>query len=528
MARLDLTARVAALETAVSAGTARLPDDLLDDARAVLARTATRTALSAEHTVVALAGSTGSGKSSLFNAIARAPLARPGITRPTTARPMAVVWGPGADPLLSWLEVGDRHHAADRAGVATDGLVLLDLPDHDSVVTEHRAIAERLVERVDLLVWVVDPQKYADAALHERYLRPLAGHGDVVVVVLNQIDRLTPEEATACLADLRRLVAEDGLVSARVLGVSATTGQGIDELDALLDQAAARREAAVARMVADLRGVACRIADACGDKVPERSQDAARSRLVDALEAAAGVPTVVDAVRGSANRRARAATGWPPTRWIGRLRVDPLRRLGLARGTDRPDLARTSVPRASPTVAARAHVAVREYVSTMTAGAPQDWALAARERVTDSTGGLADELDQAVAGTELEAARRPRWWGVVSFLQWVVLGALVVGLVWLGVLAVLAYLQLPAPETPVWRGFPWPTLLVVGGVVVGVVLALAARVAGALGARRRAARARRRLRESIAKVAGRLVWLPVAEELSALTTCRVAAQVAAT
>nr|WP_051876357.1 hypothetical protein [Cellulosimicrobium sp. MM] len=96
--------------------------------------------------------------------------------------------------------------------------MLLDLPDHDSVVVEHRVRAERLVERADLLVWVVDPQKYADAALHERYLRPLAGHGSVVVLVLNQVDRLTPADADACLADLRRLAAEDGLADARVLG----------------------------------------------------------------------------------------------------------------------------------------------------------------------------------------------------------------------------------------------------------------------------------------------------------------------
>lgn len=527
MARVDLADRVAALETAVSSGTGRLPADLLDDARTVLARTAERSALSAEHTVVALAGSTGSGKSSLFNAIARAPLARPGVQRPTTSRPLAVVWGQGADPLLSWLEVGERHRATERATLAPGGLVLLDLPDHDSVVTEHRAIAERLVDRVDLLVWVVDPQKYADAALHERYLRPLAGHGDVVVVVLNQIDRLSPQDAAACLADLRRLVAEDGLAAARVLGVSATTGQGIDELDALLVQAAARREAAVARMVGDLRAVAARIAQACGNLVPERSQKAARDRLVDALETAAGVPTVVDAVRVSANRRARAATGWPPTRWIGRIRVDPLRRLGLTRGTDRPDLVRTSLPQASPTQSARAHVAVREYVTTMTAGAPEDWVLAARARVTDSTGGLADALDQAVAGTELEALRRPRWWGAVGVVQWIGLAALVGGLAWLGVLAALAYLQLPAPDTPTWNGFPWPTLLALGGAALGVLLALVSRLAAALGARRRAARARRRLREAVATVADGLVRLPVAEELAALSTCRVASHVAA-
>ena len=54
----------------------------------------------------------------------------------------------------------------------------------------------RLVGLVDLLVWVLDPQKYADAAVHERYLRPLARHGDVTVVVLNQIDRLPPARPT--------------------------------------------------------------------------------------------------------------------------------------------------------------------------------------------------------------------------------------------------------------------------------------------------------------------------------------------
>ena len=40
---------------------------------------------------------------------------------------------------------------------------------------EHRLEVDRLVELVDLLVWVLDPQKYADAALHDRYLRRSPG-----------------------------------------------------------------------------------------------------------------------------------------------------------------------------------------------------------------------------------------------------------------------------------------------------------------------------------------------------------------
>ena len=94
----------------------------------------------------------------------------------------------GADRLLDWLEVPRRHRHEPEP--ALDGLVLLDLPDHDSVKLEHRLEVDRLVGLVDVLVWVLDPEKYADAAVHDRYLAPLAGHAGVLLVVLNQIDRL--------------------------------------------------------------------------------------------------------------------------------------------------------------------------------------------------------------------------------------------------------------------------------------------------------------------------------------------------
>jgi GTP-binding protein EngB required for normal cell division len=574
VSKIDLAARTAALENAVTEGTGRLDRDLLDQARAVVARARERGGLSAEHTVVALAGATGSGKSSVLNAVAGDEIAPPGVRRPTTSHALGAVWGPGADPLLDWLEVRRRHEMpappAPEAGEPsnpgpsssggggaglkglfrrhrtpagiTTGLVLLDLPDHDSVVTEHRVRAERLVERADLLVWVVDPQKYADAALHERYLRPLAGRSDVVVVALNQVDRLSDAETDAMLADLRRLVAADGLDGARVLAVSARTGQGIDHLRALLADAAQRREAATARLAGDERAAAQRILDACGQAPPERAGERAKGALTDALEAAAGVPTVVDAVRRSAVRDARAATGWPVTRWLGRFRPDPLRRLGLkpdaARSGDRPDLVRTSLPATRPSVRAASASAVRQYVERVTDGAPDAWVLSARNRAQDGIDRLPDALDAAVAGTQLEAARRPVWWRVVGALQWLFLAAAVVGLLWLGVAAALAYFQLPpllmprltADLTEAGGGvleIPWATALVAGGVLAGLLLALVSRLFAAIGARRRAARARRRLRESVAEVADRLVRLPVGEEMVALARCRTAATIAA-
>lgn len=602
----DLAAQVDALAEAVDAGQGRLPQRVLDGADTVLAHARERAALSGEYTVVALAGATGSGKSSLLNAVAGADLAVPGVRRPTTGRALAAVWpgpagegtthdgtagagaagagtagtrpagthpavtgsagtsvgssgstgagssrtgtalqaaaeGPAgaaeatgedgaAHALLDWLGVDERHEVAGTvtpSGVTT-GLVLLDLPDHDSVETEHRVRAERLYGRVDLLVWVVDPQKYADAALHVRYLRPLAGHSSVVVLVLNHADRLTPDERERCLADLRRLAAEDGLRDVPVLAVSARTGEGVPDLQALLAAAAQRREAATERVRADVRRAARELLAACGEAPANRAAKQARAELVSALEEAAAVPTVVAAVRRSAARQARAATGWPATRWLGRFRPDPLRRLGLGAGRSdeqRPDLARTSLPSPGPAASARAATAVRTYADAATAGAPDDWVLAARRRAT--TDGLADALDQAVAGTRLEAERRPLWWGALGALQWVLFAALVAGLLWLALLAGAAYLQLPAPPTPVWWELPAPTVLAIGGGLAGLLVALLGRVAGGVGARRRATRVRRRLREAVDAVAGRLVVEPVTSELAALERCRDGARRAA-
>ena len=559
-AGVDLPARIEALDDAVVAARGRLPDTILGPAAAAVRRARRRMALSGEYTVVALAGSTGSGKSSLFNALAGAELALPGVRRPTTGRPMAAIWPvpalagasggadgderpataqlvDGANALLDWLEVDVRHQlaapAADAGPAGTHpplatGLVLLDLPDHDSVEITHRVRAERLYARVDLLVWVVDPQKYADATLHQRYLRPLAAHAAVMILVLNQADRLAPDERDRCVSDLRRLVEQDGLGTVSVLAASARTGDGVPELYARLADAAHQRAAATDRVRAEIRTAARSILVACGLSPASHIEREMRARLVDELEEAAGIPAVAEAVRQSAVRRARIATGWPPTRWFARLRADPLRRLGLGagRGTSgRPDLARTSLPAFGPVARSRASSAVRAYSDGATSGAPDAWVLSARSRSTAF--GLGDALDQAVAGTRLVAEQPPKWWRALGSLQWVLLGLAIVGLAWLGLLAGAADAQLHEPPAPQWFGLPAPTVLVVGGVLAGFAVALLGRLIGAAGGRRAATRARRHLRLAVEVVVGERVVDPVSAELLALAQCRDAAARAA-
>src|SRR5690242_1048811 len=239
--------------------------------------------MSASHTVVAVAGGTGSGKSSLFIALAGANFSPAVVSRPTTKHSHACVWGmEGAGPLLDWLNVQRRHRygrasALDEGEASLTGLLLLDLPDHDSVVTGSAALVDRLVKLADMLIWVLDPLKYADASVHTGYLVPLAGHASITTVVLNQADTLTAEQAADCESDLRRLLDAEGLHETPVLVTSATTGAGLDELRRVLADAVAVRQAAAERITADIDALLERFAVYAGASVPGWLSPASRA-----------------------------------------------------------------------------------------------------------------------------------------------------------------------------------------------------------------------------------------------------------
>ena len=261
-----LPGRLAALSFLVQiardrSGPGGFSPQLLAEAEALLERAGERLRLSAAHTVVTLAGGTGSGKSSLFNALAGATFSPPAVTRPATRFAHACVWGmQGAAPLLDWLGIERRYRygrasALDAGESALSGLLLLDLPDHDSVAAGAAAAVDRLISQADLMVWVLDPQKYADAAVHNRFLAPLARHATVTTVALNQCDLLTPRQAKDCEEDLRRLLDSEGHGEARVLLVSAATGAGLDNLRQLLAEAVSARRTATDRIAADIDSV---------------------------------------------------------------------------------------------------------------------------------------------------------------------------------------------------------------------------------------------------------------------------------
>jgi len=272
---VSLSERLGALARLVQIGSARVRPggfdaDVLADAETLLTRAGERLRLSAHHTIVVLAGGTGSGKSSLFNQLAGAQYSPAGVLRPATREPHACVWGmDGAGPLLDWLDIEPhrryaRSSALEEGERALTGLLLVDLPDHDSVTSGSSEVS-RLVAHADLMVWVLDPQKYADAAVHSRYLVPMAGHSSVIAATLNQADLLTPEQVQDCVSDLRRLLDAEGLHDARVLVTSATSAAGIADLRRVLIETVIARQAALRRISADVDAVTARFVPYAGD-----------------------------------------------------------------------------------------------------------------------------------------------------------------------------------------------------------------------------------------------------------------------
>lgn len=527
MSRASLEDRLAALEEAVELGRGRVDDVRLDELEQVIRSAGERRSLSAEHTVVGFFGATGSGKSSLFNAVTGTEMATAHARRPTTSEPLAAIWGvDGSEPLLDWLKVTDRRPVDEPFnGDPQLSLILLDLPDFDSIALEHRQIVERLVGQVDVLVWVVDPQKYADETIHNDFIRPLARHAAVTACVLNQVDRLPRHEVPRVLASLEQLLRADGLGTVRILPASAKTGEGVPAVRQMIARFATSKAANAQRLAADVDAAAARLG---GDEsAPSRLPKQRTGDMVRQIASGAGVDVVADAVAASYRHRAGAVTGWPLTAWLLRLRPDPLKRLHLPESQRRAskrdgrvaDLHRTALPPLSAGQHASIARAVRGYADEAATGLGDGWHQAIRDRANEAVERLPAELDRTIAGTSL-GARGSWWWAIVAIIQWLALLAALVGVGWYLAAFLLPIWSLPAPEITVVEGWPVPGLLIAAGILVGILLGLAGAAIGAVVAAGRRARAKSRLTKAVEGVVEREVVAPVQAERGRATRFR--------
>ncbi|ROO89530.1 putative GTPase [Actinocorallia herbida] len=531
----ELGDRVAALERLIELGEGRLDGALLAEALELMERAGERMRLSGDHTVVTLAGGTGSGKSSLFNAVCGLELSPTGMRRPMTSLAHACVWGmEGAAPLLDWLNIDKRFRyarasALDRSGSRAEGslrgLVLIDLPDHDSIQAAHRAEVDRFTGVADLLIWVVDPQKYADASLHHDYIIPFARHAAVTLIVLNQVDRLGPAEVKDCVTDLRRLLEAEGLSDPRIITTSAVARGGVDELREILAETVAGQSARAERLGADIDRLIERFERFAGPadagEVPAEVDAPHAEALIDALTVAAGVPAVAEAMQSAFELRAADYVGWPFARWVRRFRRDPLRMMRLS---ELREELRDSFT--GPLGAQQGGVdsALHGVTDGVTEDLPGPWRLSVRAAARTHAGRLPDELGSALRATVPGFNQVPRWWSLVKIWQRVLVGGTALGLVWSLLLLLYGGFDIAeAPSALIGDLSILPWVLVLTGCMLGMgaLTAAACRNVVALSAARHGERIEAGMRETLASIADELVLRPVAAELKTYADYRV-------
>jgi GTP-binding protein EngB required for normal cell division len=238
----------------VAAAAVHAPATVIGPVAEIARQVRLRRAYSGTAFLVGLAGGTGSGKSSLLNALADEEVSAVGAFRPTTAA--ALAWVPAVEASRLerlWEQVGLRetvfHHQPHN-------VALLDLPDVDSTDESHKRIVDELLPHLDLVLWVIDPEKYRDRVLHENYVRPLSGHQARFRFVLNQIDRLHDHEVEAIVRDLAVALREDGIDDPVIGAVAADPNVGppigIEQLWLEIESAIKGLDSGQQRTVAEL------------------------------------------------------------------------------------------------------------------------------------------------------------------------------------------------------------------------------------------------------------------------------------
>ena len=590
---------VASLKDAISYGEGRVPETVLLTAAETLERLSQRRELSTEHTVIGFFGATGSGKSTLFNAIAGQNIALSAPTRPTTSTVQAAIWeAEGSEELLDWLGIDKRVYPQTQVlaaeGEATEGneaggnnkvaggavapnavtepapglfnrirravggrgemrtrtggLILLDMPDFDSVTTTNRDLAARMMRYVDVLVWVVDPQKYADAVIHRDFMVPLAASGAQALCVLNQADKLAPAEVPAVLASLTRLLQAEGTEAhllAAPIAVSARTGEGVDVLRDLLAQVAAAKSLSLQRTDAQLHATASQLRTYAGGEgtvLAGAYALEAEQKLVKACYTSSQAEQVLEAATASYRRAAGQHTGWILTRWMSRLKADPLRRLHLGQqeetksaskaeksagmlGSDSenaPELVASSLPPLSAAQKAGMANAVRQYSKQMAARIDEPWKRSMKEAALSREAELPELLERDMVRIDYGLGRTRAPWVIFNALQWIALLSALVGVGWLTLISGMAYLQIQLPPAPTPEGspVPLPTLLLLLGILLGIASAGVGRLLTAMGSRYYARKLRGRLQTGVEKAVQSCVVAPVQLEAKRLTSYR--------
>jgi hypothetical protein len=292
--------------------------------------------------VVVVAGSTGAGKSTLYNSLLGEEVSQAGVLRPTTREPVLAFNPLDADVVVEG-PTTRMSRVLQHDGVPR-GTALLDAPDLDSLLSENRETAGLLLEAADLWLFVTTASRYGDA-LPWKALGRAMERGASVAMVLNRVPR---ETLTTIRGDLLQRLRDHGME-----GVPLFVVPDVGPHEGLLDRTVvapvarwltmlAGPDRSRAVIVRTLKGALAALPDWVTGvaEAVEQQVDAAhrlRTAVADAL------PPVRERARETV-LRGDAARGALESRWaqvIGAERVDRVKvRGGVVRSTRRRGRAR--------------------------------------------------------------------------------------------------------------------------------------------------------------------------------------------
>lgn len=225
-----------------------------------------RLALARPPMLVALVGSTGAGKSTLLNSLAGQVISPAGALRPTTKA--SRYWT--SREHVSWL-APESSHIEIGTHPLLQTMVLIDTPDLDSDLIEHRTEALTVAEQADVVVFVTTASRYGDAVVWATLTRLAANRP--VAVILNR----TPSRATGARNDLQARLRRAGLGDVMLFTISEQRiAAGHNRLSPQAVQRVAAYLRALPRSLTGVETVANQAAAVLGDLHDEIS---ARNRL---------------------------------------------------------------------------------------------------------------------------------------------------------------------------------------------------------------------------------------------------------
>ncbi len=179
--------------------------------------------------VAALFGGTGVGKSTILNRLAGDDVARASAARPTSTNITAYVHSSITVDKLPDEFPMQRMQTAIHQNSRYQSVLWLDMPDFDSVETSHRELVTQWLPHIDLLVYVVSPERYKD----DQGWRLLLEHGSkhAWVFVFNHWDKGDARQR----ADFTQLLENAGFEQPHVFCTDSSNqnSKGHDEFSGL-------------------------------------------------------------------------------------------------------------------------------------------------------------------------------------------------------------------------------------------------------------------------------------------------------